>query len=309
MCYDKFVSFSDNNRRSRATLIGYISLLMWASSGVLTSSVTKIPTFEVLSVAFAISFGITAATLTVKKQWHKVKQPWPLWVAGVIGIFGNDALYVAAFKYAPPAQADLISYLYPLFIIFLASFLPGEKLLPKYIIAALLGLLGTYLLITKGHGLSSFHVKYSLGYVFAILNAIAWSVYCIVARYFKNTPSEMVGVYCGCGLLLSLLFHFGFEHTVIPNTTELLTLIAMGLTTQGSAYFLWDYGIKKGNFKFLSIIAYGNPIIAVFLLVITGKSHYSDILMISTMLIAASGAIAGIKFTSFKKALSLFAEA
>lgn len=283
-----------SSSQSSATCIGYCALFLWASSGVLASSVINIPTFEVLSIAFSISFSITAIMLTLRGQWSKVKQPLLLWIIGMIGVYGNDALYIAAFKHAPAAQADLISYLYPIIIILLATCLPSEKFSFRYVVAGLVGFLGCYLLITSGGSMAGFHMKYLTGYCFAFLNAVAWSIYCLAARYYKNTPTEMIGMYCGCGLILSLIAHIGWEHTVIPDLHQTIALVIMGLTTQGSAYFLWDYGIKRGNFKLLSILAYGNPIIAVILLIITGKSHYSEALLVATLLISFSGALAGI---------------
>lgn len=289
-----------------ATLLGYMALAMWAGSGVLASSVIRIPTFEVLSIAFSMSFGLTALMLTMRGQWHKVKQPLTLWVIGMIGVYGNDALFISAFKYAPAAQADLINYLYPILIILFASLLPNEKLSAKYIVAAILGFSGTYLVITNGDNFSGFHLKYMPGYLLALLDAVVWSVYCLAARYYKNTPTEMVGMYCGCGLVLSLIAHVSFEPTVMPHLIELIVMIVMGLTTQGSAYFLWDFGIKKGNFRFLSIIAYANPVIAVFLLILTGKSTYSTILLVSTLLIALGGLVAGLDTHVFIKKLGLW---
>lgn len=287
--------------KSYATLIGYSALLLWACSGVLASSVVRIPTFEVLAFSLSLSFIATCLLLTWQKRWHIVKQSWVLWVTGILGIFGNDAFYVAAFKHAPPAQSDLISYLYPILIIVIASFLPSERFSSKYIIAGFLGFFGTYLLITAG-GTMPFNMKYFTGYCFALLNALAWSIFCVASHHYRDAPIEMIGLYCGCGVLFSLVTHFFIEPTVIPNLHESLVLITMGLATQGSAYYLWDYGVKYGNFNLLSILAYGNPIMAVILLIISGKSHYSHTLLEAALLISAGGALAGL---DFKKLLSL----
>lgn len=281
---------------ARATVLGYLALLFWAGSGVYASVVVNIPTFEVLSIAFLVSFSVTAILLTYRKQWHKVKQPLLLWVIGMLGVFGNDALFIAAFKHAPAAQADLINYLWPIFIILFAGFLPSEKFSAKYIIAAIFGFMGIFVVITNGGHLNNFESKYWLGYLFAFLEAVIWSIYTIVARHYKNTPSAMVGMYCGCSLILALVAHFGFESTVIPSTLELLVMVVIGLTAQGSAYFLWDYGIKKGNFKLLSVLSYANPIIGISLLIITGRSHYTSYLLIATLLITFGGIIGELSF-------------
>ena len=49
-------------------------------------------------------------------------------------------------RLAPPAEAGLMNYLWPLLIVLFSSLLPGEKLKAHHIIGALLGLVGTVLL-------------------------------------------------------------------------------------------------------------------------------------------------------------------
>ena len=75
-----------------------------------------------------------------------MKQPLVAWVVGVGGLFGYHALYFLALRFAPPAEAGLLNYLWPLLIVLFSSLLPGERLAPHHIIGALLGLAGTVLL-------------------------------------------------------------------------------------------------------------------------------------------------------------------
>ncbi|MCH9644309.1 MAG: EamA family transporter [Gammaproteobacteria bacterium] len=284
----------------KGTLFGYVALIFWACSALLASSVTRIPTFEVLSVAFSVSFGATAIVLTIKKKWHQVRQPLTLWVIGMVGVYGNDALFVAAFKYAPAAHVDLINYLWPIIVILLAGLLPKEKLSPKHLMGALLGLCGAALIILHKTGLHAHYPHYMYGYLLALFDAIVWSIYTIAARYYKAVPSTMIGMYCGCGLVLSLFAHFSFEHTVVPHLNELLIMIVFGLTSQGSAYYLWDYGVKNGNFKLLSVLSYLNPVISIALLIAYGKSQYSNVIIVATLLIASGGALCGLNLTTWK---------
>ncbi len=67
-------------------------------------------------------------------------------MVGVGGLFGYPALYFLALRLAPPAEAGLLNYLWPLLIVVFSSLLPGERLSPHHIIGALLGLAGTALL-------------------------------------------------------------------------------------------------------------------------------------------------------------------
>ena len=85
----------------------------------------------------------------------RCKQPLVAWMVGVGGLFGYHALYFLALRFAPPAEAGLLNYLWPLLIVLFSSLLPGERLAPHHIIGALLGLAGTVLLFAGNRRRSS----------------------------------------------------------------------------------------------------------------------------------------------------------
>ena len=130
-----------------ATLIGLTAILMWSLLAVLTVATGKIPAFQLAAMTFAI--GALAGFLT----WigrpdaiRALRQPPLAWIVGVGGLFGYHALYFLALRFAPPAEAGLLNYLWPLLIVLFSSLLPGERLAPHHIVGALLGLAGTVLL-------------------------------------------------------------------------------------------------------------------------------------------------------------------
>jgi drug/metabolite transporter (DMT)-like permease len=45
-----------------------------------------------------------------------------------VGLFGYHLLYFTALRLAPPAEAGLIAYLWPLLIVLGSGLLPGERL-------------------------------------------------------------------------------------------------------------------------------------------------------------------------------------
>src|ERR1700710_2860964 len=130
-----------------ATLIGLTAILMWSLLAVLTVATGKIPAFQLAAMTFAIGalvgfltwFGRPDAVSTLR-------QPPLVWMIGVGGLFGYHALYFLALRLAPPAEAGLLNYLWPLLIVLFSSLLPGERLAPHHIVGALLGLAGTVLL-------------------------------------------------------------------------------------------------------------------------------------------------------------------
>src|SRR6476620_8762205 len=83
---------------------------------------------------------------------NSLRQQLVVWLVGVGGLFGYHALYFLALRFAPPAEAGLLNYLWPLLIVMFSALLPGEKLTPHHVIGATLGLAGTTLLLVGGDG-------------------------------------------------------------------------------------------------------------------------------------------------------------
>ena len=74
--------------------------------------------------------------------FNALRQPLVAWVVGVGGLFGYHALYFLALRFAPPAEAGLLNYLWPLLIVLFSSLLPGERLALHHVVGALFGLAG-----------------------------------------------------------------------------------------------------------------------------------------------------------------------
>ena len=174
-----------------ATLIGLTAILMWSLLSVLTVATGKIPAFQLA----AMTFGIGAAVAFASWIWRPaafgaLRQPLTAWVVGVGGLFGYHALYFLALRFAPPAEAGLLNYLWPLLIVLFSSLLPGERLAPHHIIGALLGLAGTVLLFAgNGGGFTPGQIP---GLAAAFVAAFVWAAYSVMSRKLKAVPTDAV---------------------------------------------------------------------------------------------------------------------
>ena len=98
-------------------------------------------------MTFAIGAFVAFASFVFRPAaFSALQQPLVAWIVGVGGLFGYHALYFLALRFAPPAEAGLLNYLWPLLIVLFSSLLPGERLAPHHVIGAVLGLAGTVLL-------------------------------------------------------------------------------------------------------------------------------------------------------------------
>ena len=164
-----------------------------------------------------------------------VSWPGPVWLLGVGGLFGYHALYFAALQLAPPAEANLVNYLWPLLIVLLSAPLAGERLSWMHLLGAALGFAGVVVLaLARG---VSFAGEHSLGYALALGCAFAWSIYSVLSRRFGETPTDAIASFCAAAALLSLACHLLFERTAWPQgTTAWLAVLALGIGPTGGAF-------------------------------------------------------------------------
>src|SRR4030088_3516744 len=139
-----------------ATLIGLTAILMWSLLAVRTVATGKIPAFQLAAMTFAIGALTGFLTWIGRPQAIRALRQQPLaWIVGVGGLFGYHALYFLALRFAPPAEAGLLNYLWPLLIVLFSSLLPGERLAAHPIFGAQAGPAWTGLLFA-GNSTSGF---------------------------------------------------------------------------------------------------------------------------------------------------------
>lgn len=267
------------------TLLGYSALLLWSFSASCAVILKNLPSFEVLTITFFGAFLYCALRITHTRKWKKLKQPWYVWAIGIIGVCGQQILYIFSFKYAPAVQADLIIYTWPIMVVLLSQFIKKRKNFKRTLLAALMGFAGVALLfIAEPSESTSFTPIMLLGYLMAFLCAIIWSSYTVASKNFK-CPSEIVGFYTLGGSAICALLHLSLEETVMPTPYQWLILGLMGVGIAGIAYYLWDKGIKKGNFQILSLLSYTNPILSITWLYLFGFGELHLIIIASACMI------------------------
>lgn len=288
-------SLDTSPNKATATLVGSTAVLMWGLLALFTTLTGNVPPF----LLAALSFGIATAMIIIK--WlvrgeniiTHLRQPLGAWVLGVIGLFGYHFFYFMALRNAPPLEAGLIAYMWPLLIVLFSALLPGEKLRWWHVVGAIAGFFGAALLVTGGTKIGSFNTEYILGYTMAVACALTWSIYSVVNRRFPHVPTDTVGGFCAVVAVLAATCHFIFETTVLPETSEQwLAVFGLGLLPVGAAFFTWDYGTKHGNIQALGAFSYAAPLISTLILIAAGKGEASWIVAASCVLIIGGALIA-----------------
>lgn len=276
-----------------ATLIGLTAILMWSLLAVLTVATGRIPAFQLAAMTFAIGALVAFTSFLFRlAAFGALRQPPIAWVVGVGGLFGFHALYFLALRFAPPAEVNLLNYLWPLLIVLFSSLLPGERLQPHHIIGALLGLAGTVLLLMGGGG-NGFEASQLPGLFAAFASAFVWASYSVMSRRLKAVPTDAVAGFCLATAILAAIAHMLVEKTVWPDTpAQWLAIIALGVGPVGAAFFTWDIGMKRGDIRVLGAASYATPLLSTAFLILAGYAKPTAMLAISAVLIAGGGLIA-----------------
>jgi drug/metabolite transporter (DMT)-like permease len=276
-----------------ATLIGLTAILMWSLLAVLTVATGKIPAFQLAAMTFAIGAAVAFASFLWRPAaYNALKQPLVAWAVGVGGLFGYHALYFLALRFAPPAEAGLLNYLWPLLIVLFSSLLPGERLAPHHVIGALLGLAGTVLLFA-GNSSGGFARGQVPGLMAAFVAAFVWAAYSVMSRKLKSVPTDAVAGFCLATALLATAVHETMEVTIWPDTpAQWLAVIALGVGPVGAAFYAWDIGMKRGDIRVLGAASYATPLLSTAFLMVAGFAKPSASIAIAAVLIAGGGLIA-----------------
>ncbi|KAJ56110.1 membrane protein [Actibacterium mucosum KCTC 23349] len=279
--------------RTKATVVGLGAIAAWSTLALLTVASAPVPPFQLNAMCFALAgfVGLIWAWRAEKGLGFLREVPIAAYALGIAGLFGYHAFYFGALRLAPPAQAGLIAYLWPLLIVLFSGLLPGEVLRRGHVVGAGLAF-GGAALILAGSGAAA-QTGAMAGYALAVLCALTWSGYSVLSRRFAQVPTGAVAVYCIVSAGLSVILHMALETTAWPEfPVGWAAVLGLGLGPVGLAFFLWDVGMKRGDIQILGVASYAAPLASTLILVVTGFAELSLGLGLAAILLTAGAALA-----------------
>jgi len=277
---------------NRATLIGFVAVLLWSLLALFTVGTSPVPPLQLTAICFSIGgmIGLIWAGFYGSFR-HLMRINWRVYAFGTVGLFGYHFLYFSALRRAPAAEAGLIAYLWPLLIVLFSGFLPNETLKKGHIVGALISFAGAAMIVLNGG--SGFQADAMVGYGLALLCALTWAGYSVLSRRLGNIPTDSVAIFCLATAFLSALAHLALETTVWPQTSiGWASIIALGLGPVGLAFYVWDIGVKHGNIQLLGVASYAAPLLSTFVLIGAGIANATWALLIAALLITSGAALA-----------------
>ncbi len=275
-------------RAVKPELFALGAILLWSSLATLSVALAHVPPF--LLTGLSLLGGSLIAFPLSRMRLCAFKVSVPTLLLGIYGLFGYHFLLFVGLRYAPPVEANLINYLWPLGIVVMSPlFLPAFRLRPGHYVAAVLGFGGAAIAILGSAQVGVPSAAFNVGYLCAFASAFVWSSYSLLTRRFGNFPSAAVGTFALVSGVLSLVCHMAFEATVMLSKGDWLLIGIMALGPLGGAFYLWDAAMKQGDPRRIGLIAFVTPLLSTsMLMAYRGQPMQASIALAVLMIVGAA---------------------
>ena len=278
----------------KANLYALGAIALWATLAALGVSLSHVPPF--LLTGLSLLIGSVIALPLLRHDLNQWRVPISTLALGVYGLFGFHFLLFIALRHAPPVEANLVNYLWPLFMVVLSPLLlPDIQLRSAHVAAALLGFAGAAMAILgassgKPGGASEAIAAggWSWGYLLALASGLIWASYSLLTKRVKPFPTAAIGLFGLLSGLLSLLCHWLLEPAIQLSGNDWMLIVLMGLGPLGAAFFLWDKALKLGDARHIGILSYLTPLTSTMMLLAVTHRPLTWPIAVATMMIVGA---------------------
>lgn len=275
-------------------MIGGSAVLVWSTAASFAVVGSALPPMLFLSGAFAASFlaFVVARILRGENPIGLFAVPLPVLALMVLGFLGHNGLYVTALHHAPAAAVNLISYLWPLLMVALLGLTGIARPSRLQVLGSAVGFAGLAWFAAPGPESGGSW----LGLALAFLAALSFALYSALRRRVSGGPTDAAGAASAVAAILAFGLHlsFGAGEPLALDGGAILAMVLIGLGPMGLANVLWDYGVRYGDGRVLSALAYVTPVLSTALLIALGLAIMTAEILVGGALILVGIALSAV---------------
>ena len=275
------------------TLIGITAPIGWSFIPLISYYLTGIDPILLTAI---VLFGFFLIEFTRQLITNNLINPFKIakgyYIIGVFGIAGFHLFYFTALQISPIIIVFLIMNLTGVLNIIYSKILHGLEIKIKHVLAISINFLAI-IFITYSKGLESFEYRDLLGYLFAFIAANCWSIYSVKNKDYSNVPISNVIYNCLLSAIIALMLYLVKSPFAFPaiSLNQLFLILLLVLYPIGYCFFTWNYGIRFGDIRIISIFSYLSPILGSIWLILAGIQLFNWAIVISLAMIITSACI------------------
>ncbi len=241
------------------------SATLWGTVGVFLRWI-DLPGQEhfVVFARSTISICFLAAVMCAggkRHRFHPGRHPLLLIFSGALLAF-HWVMFMKALNNLSIGDGTFITYLAPVLVAVLAPFLLGERLEGSTVLALLLALGGMYLISLTGRG--GAEGLGGIGLVYGLLAAASLAFMLIILKVLREDTPTLTISFWQTAVNAAILLPFCAFRSFPVSPRGWASLIILGTVHTALAGLVYVYAVKKVKAQHVGIIAYLEPLGAVF---------------------------------------------
>ena len=246
-----------------------LTILFWsATPAVAKLALGELDNFQLLfysSIVGVISLFLVIlfqGKLNILSQYNK-SDYFKMFGMGFLGVYLYYIFLFGVFELARAGQANVVNYLWPVFIILFSIPILKEKWNYKTILAVLISFIGALVVFTGGD-LSSFSNNYTLGYILAALGAVCYGLFSVIGKKLHYEKFTSMFIYYISATILIIPTVLLFSNLVVPKLlTTIIPILLLGGVFNSLAFVFWFKALKAGHTHKIANAVYIVPFLAI----------------------------------------------
>lgn len=259
-----------------STFLGIVAILIWSTTALYYAMLPTIDNFTIVFIGHGLAAISFLSYISFKRKWKEIiaKTPWWFPFAGLLGLTVHDFTWGYAIHHAPPLEASLLIYSWPLLVVIATTLVKKEKLNKFHIIGGLFGLIAmTFLFLGKTDGASFQNIQ--AGHIAAIICSLSWVIYSAILVKHSDIPILSLGLTFFLSTIVLGIYGVLFEKDFLPSDGQFLFIILLVGSIFLLAYALWMKAMANGNTSLVGVISFLTPVLSVLWLILFDKDEPS----------------------------------
>ncbi len=271
-----------------------IAVMLWSLAPVLAELAGQVPPLQLTALCLLCA---SVATWPVGRRIQcrtpaPARVPARTWALAPLLVIGALGFYFLALRLAPPAEAALVTYTWPVLFVIAAELAHTRRVRLPSIAGASLAFGGAGLVLMPGADASAGTAW--PGYAAAFASGGCWAAFSLLARRAAVALGGIMPRLFALAALWAGLAHGLLETSLWPVPIQLAALIAfIGGGPYGLAFVAWDIALRRGHSATVGTLAYAVPVLSALLLVAAGMAAADWRLPVAAFGVLAGCSVAG----------------